>query len=222
MAERPEDDADIEKRMTKMSGDLFAPSFAGEHLRVEGAEIEYFRDFLSVAVRDATMAELIRCVPWGAEKLVVWGKEFDQPRLIAWYGDSEKRYTYSGIKLEPLPWTSLLLDVRRRVQTITKNTFNSVLLNYYRDNRDSMGMHSDDERELGIRPVIASISIGEKRTFVMKHKRRLDLKPVRLPLESGSLLLMKGDTQRNWKHGIEKEKRPCGPRINLTFRSIVC
>jgi alkylated DNA repair dioxygenase AlkB len=96
-----------------------------------------------------------------------------------------------------------------------------VLLNYYRDHRDSMGMHSDDEPELGPRPAIASVSLGHQRTFILKHRTRKELERVTLPLESGSLLLMKGDTQRHWKHGIDKERRPCGPRINLTFRQIL-
>jgi alkylated DNA repair dioxygenase AlkB len=99
--------------------------------------------------------------------------------------------------------------------------FNSVLLNYYRDQRDSMGFHSDDERELGERPIIASLSLGEERTFILKHKTKKHLKTVRLILASGSLLLMKGGTQRYWKHGINKESRPCGPRVNLTFRRIL-
>src|SRR4029453_18711713 len=98
--------------------------------------------------------------------------------------------------------------------------FNSVLVNYYRDHHDSMGLHSDDEPELGRWPIIASLSLGEERTFILRHKTRRDLKDFRLRLASGSLVLMKGGTQHCWKHGIEKEKRSCGPRINLTFRRI--
>jgi alkylated DNA repair dioxygenase AlkB len=146
---------------------------------------------------------------------------YSQPRLVAWYGDRGSDYTYSGIKLTPRPWTDLLRDIKKRVETVSATAFNSVLLNYYRDNRDSMGFHSDDEPELGVRPIIASLSFGEERTFVLKHKVNKLAKPVRLRLESGSLLLMKGETQRYWKHGIAKTSRPCGPRINLTFRRIV-
>ena len=167
------------------------------------------------------LRQLIADVVWRQDKIVVWGKMYSQPRLVAWYGDRGSDYTYSGIRLTPLPWTDLLLEVRRRVETVTASSFNSVLLNYYRDNRDSMGSHSDDEPELGERPVIASVSLGEERTFVLKHKANKLAKPVRLRLASGSLLLMKGETQRYWKHGIAKETRPCGPRINLTFRRIV-
>jgi alkylated DNA repair dioxygenase AlkB len=95
-----------------------------------------------------------------------------------------------------------------------------VLLKYYRDNKDSMGFHSDDEPELGERPVIASLSLGEERTFILKHKTLKAIPAVRLRLVSGSVLLMRGDTQRHWKHGIPKESRRCGPRVNLTFRHI--
>lgn len=152
---------------------------------------------------------------------MVWGKRHPQPRLIAWYGDRGRGYTYSGIRLEPLPWNETLLKIKDHVEHLTASMFNSVLLNYYRDQNDSMGFHSDDEPELGPQPVIASLSLGERRTFVLKHKNRKDLKPVKIALESGSLLVMKGDTQKNWKHGIDKETRPCGPRVNMTFRDIV-
>ncbi len=151
----------------------------------------------------------------------MWGKLYSQPRLVAWYGDPDCSYTYSGITLAPLPWTDLLLNIRNRIETVTGGAFNSVLLNYYRDNRDSMGLHSDDEPELGEKPEIASLSLGEERTFTMKHKTNKLAKAVRLRLESGSLLLMKGETQRYWKHGLSKETRQCGARVNLTFRQIV-
>ena len=113
-----------------------------------------------------------------------------------------------------------MIDIKSRVEKIAGIDFNSVLLNYYRDHRDSMGLHSDDEPELGRRPIIASVSLGEERTFILKHKTRKDLKSVRLKLASASLLLMKGETQHCWKHGIEKQQRRCGPRVNLTFRRI--
>ena len=164
------------------------------------------------------MQSLINATPWRAENITVWGKTFPQPRLTAWYGDTGTTYTYSGIRLSPSPWTPTLLAIKMKIEAVTGDTFDSVLLNYYRDHRDSMGLHSDNEPELGERPIIASLSLGEERTFILKHKTRTDLKPVRLKLASGSLLLMKGETQRHWKHGIYKQTRPCGPRVNLTFR----
>ncbi len=169
---------------------------------------------------EGLLQDLIARVPWRAEEIVVWGKRHLQPRLVAWFGDEGQTYTYSGIRMEPLAWTSTLSAIRRAVERTAGLEFNSVLLNYYRDQHDSMGFHSDDEAELGRRPVIASVSLGERRTFVLKHKTRKDLKAVKLPLESGSLLLMQGETQHHWKHGINKERRLCGPRVNLTFRRI--
>ena len=151
----------------------------------------------------------------------MWGKKHPQPRLIAWYGDPGRTYTYSGIEMRPLPWTHLLQHIRLKVESACSERFNSVLLNYYRNERDSMGMHSDDEPELGPRPTIASLSIGQERVFTFAPRRRQQLRPMQLTLPSGSLLLMKGDTQRNWKHGIAKASRPMGPRVNLTFRQIL-
>ena len=187
---------------------------------MQDGEVYYLPHLPLAQMPSVVMRQLIDEVPWRAEKIVVWGKTFPQPRLIAWYGDIGKKYTYSGITLSPLLWTQALLDIKSRVEAVACTDFNSVLLNYYRDHRDSMGLHSDDEPELGTSPVLASLSLGEERTFILKHKRDKALKPVRLKLASGSLLLMKGETQRYWKHGIEKESRPCGPRVNLTFRRI--
>jgi alkylated DNA repair dioxygenase AlkB len=155
---------------------------------------------------------------WRQEEITVYGKPYLQPRLSAWYGDLA--YSYSGIMLEPLPWTQTLLDIKLRVEKLVKHSFNSVLLNLYRDQQDSMGMHSDDERELGPEPAIASLSLGEERTFLLRHKSRRDLKTVKLVLPAGSLLLMQGQTQKYWRHGINRERQVCAPRINLTFRTI--
>ena len=161
---------------------------------------------------------LIAQSPWRQEQITVYGKAYRQPRLSAWYGDLG--YSYSGIRLEPEPWTSTLLDIRARIEKLTGHEFNSVLLNYYRDQNDKMGMHSDDETELGRQPLIASLSLGESRTLLLRHKTRKDLATIKLPLPSGSLLVMRGDTQHYWRHGINAERAHCGPRINLTFRTI--
>jgi alkylated DNA repair dioxygenase AlkB len=200
--------------------DLFSANEGLELIPMQDAEVYYLRRFLPADMAQTVMRHLIDEVPWRAEDIVVWGKTFPQPRLIAWYGDLGKSYTYSGIHLKPLPWTRTLLELKSKVEAIARTDFNSVLLNYYRDHRDSMGLHSDNERELGERPILASLSLGEERTFILKHKTRKASKPVHLKLASGSLLLMKGETQRYWKHGIDKETHPCGPRVNLTFRRI--
>ena len=167
---------------------------------------------------DALLQTIINDTTWRQEKITVYGKPYLQPRLSAWYGDLA--YSYSGIKLKPQPWTPLLMDIKQRVEALIDYEFNSVLLNYYRDHNDSMGMHSDDEHELGPQPVIASLSLGEQRNFLLKHKSRRKLKLVKLALPSGSLLLMQGETQCYWRHGINKERQPCGPRLNFTFRYI--
>src|SRR5215475_3695400 len=203
-----------------LTDDLFSANQGLEPLPLPDAEVYYMRQFLAAETACTVLRQLIAEVPWRAENIVVWGKTFPQPRLIAWYGDAGMNYTYSGLQLTPLPWTETLLHIKSRVQAVTRTDFNSVLLNYYRDHRDSMGLHSDDEPDLGEQPILASLSLGEERIFILKHKRDRVLKPVRLKLASGSLLVMKGDTQRYWKHGIDKEARPCGPRVNLTFRSI--
>ena len=164
--------------------------------------------------------QLYEQTAWRQEDIVVWGKTHRQPRLHAWYGDADSCYTYSGIMLQPLPWTPLLLDLKQRLEKLAGTSFNSVLLNYYRDQSDSMGMHSDDEAELGPTPIIASLSLGEQRKLVFRHRHRRDLEALHLPLASGSVLLMSGTTQRCWKHGINKQKKTCGPRLNLTFRRV--
>jgi alkylated DNA repair dioxygenase AlkB len=201
-------------------GDLFSENAKLEKVPMQDAEVYFLRYLALARPADALIHHLIAEAPWRVEKLVVWGKSFLQPRLVAWYGDRGSNYTYSGISLDPLPWTEILLDIKGKVEAVAEATFNSVLLNYYRNNQDSMGFHSDDERELGERPLIASLSLGEERTLVLKHKTTKTVKPVRLKLPCNSLLLMKGETQKNWKHGIDKETRFCGPRINFTFRRI--
>lgn len=203
-----------------MPGDLFGSSGL-QSIPLKGGDVRYDPNIDLGTDPSALFLQLRDTVAWRQEEIVVWGKRHPQPRLIAWFGDEGKKYAYSGIYLSPEPWTPVLLRIREVVESATTHTFNSVLLNYYRDNRDSMGFHSDDEPELGPRPTIASVSLGTARTFLLRSKT--DHPPVtkRLRLESGSLLVMAGDTQKNWKHGIDKETSPCGGRINLTFRQIL-
>lgn len=162
------------------------------------------------------LSRLVAETPWRADTVVVYGKRHLQPRLTAWYG--EAGYTYSGLTLHPLPLTPLLAQLRAAVERATGRRYNSVLLNYYRDGADSMGMHSDDEPELGLEPVIASVSYGATRTFILRHKR--SKRTVKLDLTDGCLLLMAGALQANWQHGINKTAKLVGPRLNLTFRFV--
>ena len=191
---------------------------ACERLEIPDAELTLWRDFDPGCDATELMRRLMDSSDWRQERITVYGRPYLQPRLSAWYGDHS--YAYSGIRLEPEPWTPTLLDLRQRVEALTGSRFNSVLLNLYRDGNDAMGMHSDDERELGPRPAIASLSFGATRDFVMRHRYRRDLATLKLPLASGSLLLMGGETQKYWRHGINRTRRPCGARLNLTFRRI--
>jgi len=156
-------------------------------------------------------------IRWRQDVMRFGRREVLQPRLTAWYGDDGKTYVYSGIRNEPLPWTPLLLDLRAKAEGFAESSFNSVLLNYYRDGGDSVGWHADNEPELGERPVIASLSFGATRTFELP--RRTTGKLAKLSLTPGSILVMRGTTQRNWVHRVPKEPGSAG-RINLTFRFI--
>lgn len=200
--------------------DLFSEnSGVLDAIPIEDGEL-YFMPQLALGLgldSAAIMARLVAETAWRAETITVWGKSHLQPRLTAWYGEAS--YTYSGMTLEPLPFTPLQLAIKQAVEQASGRRFNSVLLNYYRNEQDSMGFHSDDEKELGPEPAIASVSYGEPRTFILKHKRLP--KTLKLALGDGSLLLMAGTLQRHWRHGINKERAPRGPRINLTFRNII-
>jgi alkylated DNA repair dioxygenase AlkB len=201
--------------------DLFTLDRQLEPISMPDADVSILHAVEMSLPYDQMLCKLIDQTKWRQEAVRIYGKEYQQPRLVALYGDSGKRYDYSGIALFPLPWTDLLRDITRRIEDCTEVTFNAVFLNLYRDHNDSMGFHSDDERELGQNPTIASLSIGATRTFLLKHKFRKDLPLVKVPLEAGTVLLMKGATQHNWKHGINKQTTPCGPRVNLTFRTLL-
>ena len=197
--------------------DLFTTSATLAPIPVRDGALSFMTQLPLPWSNDEVLARLIDETDWRSDSITLWGKQFLQPRLSAWYG--EAAYRYSGLRLAPQPFTELQLAIRAAVEAATGCTFNSVLLNYYRDGRDSMGMHSDDEAELGKDPVIASLSYGATRNFILRHKR--DKRTVRLPLEDGSLLVMGGQLQKNWLHGINKSTRALGERINLTFRYIV-
>ena len=200
--------------------DLFSSAQQFEQVPLAGADVSILRDLDTHAPHEEIFKKLLHDTKWQQREMNMYGRKVLQPRLTAWYGDPARTYVYSGIKNNPLPWTDLLRELKRRIEDCTAEQFNSVLLNYYRDNNDSMGFHSDDEKELGPDPSIASFSLGDERIFLFKHKRDQDACMTAVPLPGGSVLLMKGSTQRNYKHAINREKRPCGPRINLTFRKV--
>ena len=200
--------------------DLFTLDRHFEPMAMPDADVSILHGIETPLDYSTMLRKLIDQTIWRQEAVRIYGKVHQQPRLVAWYGDPGKQYDYSGISLTPLPWTDLLREIKRRIEDCTESTFNSVFLNLYRDHNDSMGFHSDDERELGPEPTIASLTFGATRTFVLKHKKDAYLPPKRIPLEAGTVLLMKGQTQKFWKHGIMKQTQPCGPRVNLTFRTI--
>lgn len=197
--------------------DLFAPTTTLTPIPVEDGELAFLPQLALPLSNAEILTRLIAETGWRAETVLVYGKRHLQPRLTAWHGDAA--YSYSGLTLEPLPFTPLLQTIRAAAEAATGRQFNSVLLNYYRNERDSMGMHSDDEPELGPEPAIASVSFGGTRTFILKHKSTK--RTLKLNLTDGSLLLMSGYLQQNWLHGVNKQMRPASPRVNLTFRFIV-
>lgn len=190
-------------------------------LNLPGAEILLHPTFLSPAEADELFAHLLTEIPWQQREVFVWGRWRRQPRLVSWHGDPGTAYSYSGITLEPAPWTPTLQGLRERVEGATGTPFNSVLLNLYRDHNDGMGWHSDDEPELGRSPTIASVSLGEERDFLLQPRRDAGLRRQQVRLAHGSLLIMAGETQHNWRHAIAKQRRPLGQRINLTFRRVL-
>jgi len=196
--------------------DLFSAGMDLVSIPIEDGELSMLTQLPMPIGNAEILARLIDETPWRADTVVVYGKRYLQPRLTAWYGEAS--YTYSGLTLQALPLSPLLEQLRTAVEQATGRRYNSVLLNYYRDGADSMGMHSDDEPELGPQPVIASLSFGATRTFVLRHKRSKHT--VKLDLTDGSLLLMAGTLQAHWLHGINKTAKLVGPRINLTFRFV--
>ncbi|WP_165313518.1 alpha-ketoglutarate-dependent dioxygenase AlkB family protein [Vibrio ziniensis] len=185
-------------------------------VELPNARLFYAPNFLSKDHADQTFHILKKEINWQQEKIRMFGKQVLQPRLQAWHGD--KPYTYSGLAMQPLPWTSTLFDLKSRAEAIAKHSFNSVLANLYRNGQDSMGWHQDNEIELGINPVIASITLGESRRFVLRHL--ITKERYQLELAHGSLFIMAGETQHYWQHSIPKTARHKDERINLTFRYI--
>lgn len=188
-------------------------------LAMPDADVIFYEDFFSSEESSHYFDILRETIQWEQQELKMFGKNIALPRLTAWYGDEGKPYSYSGITHHPHAWTSELLEIKSKVEDVADVAFNSVLLNLYRNEQDSVGWHSDDETELGENPVIASISFGDVRQFQFKYK--IDSKKrLSLDLVSGSLLLMRGATQHHWKHRIPKTKEAKSERMNLTFRVI--
>ena len=187
---------------------------------MRGGELELITGFIAPERAVALFDDVHAAVSWQARDIRIAGRTLAEPRLTAWIGDPDAHYTYSGRHNHPEPWPAALRALREQISAATGEALNSVLCNLYRDGRDSMGMHSDAEPELGPRPFIASLSLGATRRFQMRH-RKLKEPRLDLALESGSLLLMRGTLQQNFRHGVPKQRDVAAPRINLTFRRIL-
>lgn len=190
-----------------------------ENIIPHSGEALLYPGFLPPGTAHNCYQQLIHEVSWKQEPIILFGKKIMQPRLTAWYGSQDAQYSYSGITMQPLPWTPTLLQIKTAAENMAGAPFNSALLNLYRDGKDSMGWHRDNEKELGDNPVIASVSLGASRRFLLRLYT--DKKQVHeCALTNGSLLLMRGPIQHHWEHSVPKTARPAGPRINITFRLI--
>jgi alkylated DNA repair dioxygenase AlkB len=185
----------------------------------ENLEIDVYQDISLDQKKNLWFKSCLNDLNWEKGFIKIFGKTHQIPRLQSWYADNGIEYTYSGKKLKRHNWNETLIEIKGEIEKITSFKFNSVLANLYRDENDSMGLHSDDEKELGINPVIASLSLGESRDLYFKHKNIK--KSLNIPQKNGQLIVMHGETQKYWKHGIKKIKKPKKPRINLTFRNII-
>ena len=190
-------------------------------IKADNLSVKYIENFFDFDQSQLYLKHLINDIKWKREKIRMWGREIVTKKRIAWYADEGKSYTYSGSTFHPDQWNELLLEIKKHVEQYIKFQFNSVLLNEYPNGKVGMGWHSDDERELGIDPIIASLSFGANRDFIFKHKTDKSVDNITIHLKSGSLLLMLGSTQHHWKHSLPKRLKVREPRINLTFRKIL-
>lgn len=188
-------------------------------IQLPNAELLYYPAFFGKPEADQLLQSLLATIDWQQDRIKLYGKEIPLPRLSAWYGDDNKPYTYSGIKLTPRPWTAELLEIKARIEGVAGVQFSSVLLNRYRDGKDYISWHTDAEKELGRNPVIGSVNFGAIRRFQLRRINDHTVKQ-EVALGHGTLLVMKGETQHFWQHQVPKTAAPIGERLNLTFRVI--
>jgi alkylated DNA repair dioxygenase AlkB len=193
------------------------PDIDWQALALPGADVRLAR-FCDSGQATRWFERLRAEIPWRQQHVRLFGREHPMPRLSRWIGDADAHYRYSGQDFVPEPWTPALTELRAALNAGLGVAFNSVLCNLYRDGHDAMGWHSDAERELGLRPTIASLSFGATRRFRLRPRGAGATHDI--ALESGSLLLMAGDTQQNYRHALPRTAKPVGARINLTFRHI--
>ncbi|SDR26681.1 DNA-N1-methyladenine dioxygenase [Paraburkholderia fungorum] len=179
-------------------------------------DVDWYPDWLEPATATRLLTQLVEEVAWRQDTMGTPAGRVPLPRLTAWQGESGAVYVYSGIRNVPQPWTPAVAELKAAAEESSRARFNSVLINRYRSGNDSMGWHADKEPELGTHPVIASVSLGTPRTFDLRHNKSGVVQS--FSLKDGSLLVMKGNTQAEWRHRVPKEPRVAGERINLTFR----
>jgi alkylated DNA repair dioxygenase AlkB len=182
--------------------------------------LRHLRGWVPAPVADGWLERLRREVPWKQEHITVYGRRHAMPRLTCWMADPGCGYRYSGLENAIEPWTPLTAAIRRRIGATAGRPFNSLLLNLYRDGRDAMGWHADDEPELDPVAPIASLSLGASRTLRFRPRQRDAAAVVAVELGHGDLLFMDPPTQQHWQHGLPRRLKVAGPRINLTFRVV--
>ncbi|MBN3758529.1 alpha-ketoglutarate-dependent dioxygenase AlkB [Paraburkholderia sp. Tr-20389] len=193
-----------------MSADLFDD--------VPTPDVAWFPDWLTADAAAQLLARVVAEVSWQQDSMFTPAGKVPLPRLTAWQGEPDAVYVYSGIRNVPAAWTPAVAELRAAVEATSHAPFNSVLLNRYRSGADSMGWHADREPELGREPVIASVSLGSTRRFDLQHNKTRVVESYQL--KGGSLLVMRGRTQAEWRHRVPKEPNVQGERVNLTFRFV--
>lgn len=194
------------------------PQEFGKPIQILNGEYIYIPDFYNREKANQFLEAFVNNIKWNQESMNMYGKQVLFPRLTSWYGESDKPYSFSGITLQPYPWSAELLEIKQTIEPLCNVSFNSVLLNRYRDGNDSISWHTDAEKELGKNPVIASVNFGAERVFQLRHtetNERIDIL-----LKHGSLLIMQGELQHYWQHQVPKTKKINSERVNLTFRVI--
>lgn len=199
--------------------DLFNPNPATKNLLPYDGTVHYYGKIFNVEKAEEYLHYLLEEISWKNDEAFIFGKHIVTKRKVAWYGDDNYSYTYSGATKTALTWTPELLELKKIAEEKTRATYNSCLLNLYHDGEEGMAYHSDDEKALGKNSAIASLSFGAERKFLFRHKKTKDR--IEVFLEAGSLLVMKGETQTNWVHRLPPTKKVKRPRVNLTFRLMV-
>jgi alkylated DNA repair dioxygenase AlkB len=185
---------------------------------LDNGQVVYFPSFYSRTESDRYFRELRTQIEWAQESMIIYGRKVKFPRLTAWYGDTDRPYSFSGITLRPKGWLPALLEIREKLETAAATSFNSVLLNLYRNGNDSISWHTDAEPELGVNPIIGSVNFGQPRIFQLRHRDTKE--KVEIELAHGSALIMREELQHYWQHQVPKTSKPMEGRINLTFRCI--